>query len=322
MTTDIDHERCSELLLHYERGELSAAEKDAVEQHLDTCIQCSQERAGVVILLDAEEESLSASERSSLHAALAQEMRRPRESGVRAVHPPPQPSLWSRMTSWGGGTRVGVAATLLLLVGALVLGPRLVGGNGVEDAATDAGGAAGERQGGPEPVFGAPVLPGAQEAIPEAEQAQDPEQAEGGADEQPRPSDELDSIQKLGRFASTSKPFTTFARAFAAEDIAALSDSYVDKLAQKAARAPETLSLDSPPSEVIRRCTALAIKESPNPLLPAYATYAPVEGVESLVLGFVYSEDGEGPVDRYTVLAWPGADCDAAPTFVSGDIAD
>lgn len=324
MTMNIGHDRCSELLLPYERGELSAPERDSVEQHLVTCIQCSHERAGVVILLDTGEESLSASERSSLHAALAEEIRRPRESEVRPVHSPYRPSLWNRMPSWGGGTLVGVAATLLLLVGALVLGPRLVGDNGVQDAATGAGGGESELQGGPEPVFAGPVLPGAPEAIPQAGQAQEPEQAEeqvDGAGEGRTTSDELTSIQKLGQFASTSKPFTTFANAFGAEDVAALSDSYVDKLAQKAGRALETLSLDSSPPEVIRTCAQLAIDESPNPLLPAYATYAPVEGVESLVLGFVYSEDGEGPVDRYTVLAWPGADCDAAPTFVSGDIA-
>jgi hypothetical protein len=192
------------------------------------------------------------------------------------------------------------------------------GGASVQDAATGGGG---QLQGGPEPVFAAPVLPDALQAIPEAAQTQEPEQAEGGADEKPTRSDELNSVQKLGEFASTSKPFTTFATAFEAEDIAALSDSYVDKLAEKAAGALETLSLDSSPSEVIRRCAELAREESPNPLLPAYATYAPVKGVESLVIGFVYSEDGEGMVDRYTVLAWPGADCDAAPTFVSGDIA-
>ena len=323
MTTDIGHDRCSELLLRYERGQLSAAERDEVEQHLGTCIQCSHERAGLVILLDSDEEPLSASERSSLHAALAEEMRRAMASDVRAIHVPPPASLWGRVRTWRSGTLVGVAATLVLVVGALVLGPRLGGDTEADDAATGAAGGEVELRDGPDPVFASPVLPGAPEAIPEAGQAQQAEQAEdleGGADEAPGSSNELTSVQKLGQFASTSKPFTTFAKVFGAEDVAALSDSYVDMLAEKAGRALETLSLDSSPSEVIRSCAEIAIEQSPSPLLLAYATYAPVEGVESLVLGFVFAEDGAGPVDRYTVLAWPGADCDAAPTFVSGDI--
>jgi hypothetical protein len=322
MTTDIGHERCSELLLHYERGKLSAPEADAVERHLGTCSRCSQERAGLAMLIDDDVEPLSASERSHLHAALAEEMRRSRETEARLARPHPRPSLWSRITSGGAGRLVGVAATLLVLVGAVVFGPRLIGGNGVQEAASGGAGAEVEVQGGPDPVFAAPVLPSAPEAIPEAGQARDlPDEAEEAGRAQLASPDELDSVQKLGAFASTSKPFTTFATAFGAEDVAALRDLYVDKLAQKAGRALETLSLDPSPAEVIRTCAQLAIEESPNPLLPAYATYAPVEGIDSLVLGFVYSEDGEGPVDRYTVLAWPGADCDAAPTFVSGDIA-
>jgi hypothetical protein len=309
--TQIDHDRCSELLLAYERGELAAADAYAVEQHLRSCSRCADERSGVATLIHGEIEPLTPTERARVHAAVAEELRRRAPVPTRRLRTP----LWRRISGWQGGALVGAAAAVLLIVGALVVGPRVGGGEEVADTAATGGAEPGtDATRGPEPVFAAPVL--AAEALPDVER-QEAQAAQGEAATPAQQQFQLGSARTL---ASTARPFERFAAAFQAEDVIALRDVYVDELARQAATKLQGLPLRGPPAEVLRSCAELAMRESANPLLPAYATYAPVDGVNSLVIGFVYSDDGSGRVDRYTIMAWPEADCDAPPVLASGTI--
>jgi Putative zinc-finger len=319
MTVDIGHDRCSELLLPYERGELGAPEADAVERHLRSCDRCAAERAGFLVLVEAPGDPMTPSERNRLHAALDEEMHRRAEqtAPVRSAHH--GRTLWGRLSSWGGGALVGAAAALVLVVGALVFGPNLAGGGGDEEGGGQAVGV-GEPAQGPEPVFAVAKASAAPEAVPGAAQAQETAgDATGGGDtrRKGRPA----TMREFGAFAATSKPFTSFAAAYRAEDVPALRDRYLQDLSRAAVDALQTIPLERSPAAIVRQCAELAIEQSATPLLPAYATYTPVNGVESLVIGFVSSEGSSRLVDRYTILAWPGADCAASPSFVSGDIA-
>ncbi len=78
MSSQLTHERCSELLTAYLSGELDPDQHRLVEDHLEHCAQCSDERAGLVALRSATDEGLTGDERAMLRAGVLDAVR---ESG-------------------------------------------------------------------------------------------------------------------------------------------------------------------------------------------------------------------------------------------------
>lgn len=75
MTTPMAHDRCSESLGPFLRGELAPVEAEAVAGHLAICAQCTRERDALAAVLAVEVEPLSGAERARLASAVAAQRR-------------------------------------------------------------------------------------------------------------------------------------------------------------------------------------------------------------------------------------------------------
>jgi len=83
---DLDHERCSELLGRFVRGELARADEESVRGHLRVCESCAEERRGLERLLAEEVEPLSVSSRAPAEEVVGRPSR-PRAGSGRARGP-------------------------------------------------------------------------------------------------------------------------------------------------------------------------------------------------------------------------------------------
>ena len=83
MTQPITHERCSELLSSYVRGNLAEPDLVAVESHLDGCDRCRRELAGLKALVSIPVEPLSDREREHLRRRVEAAAVRRRSIGAR-----------------------------------------------------------------------------------------------------------------------------------------------------------------------------------------------------------------------------------------------
>jgi anti-sigma factor RsiW len=153
MKHEMDHERCSELLVALTRGELDAATQAEVEAHLAGCPECSAERASVEVLYSmATPEPLSEIERARLHKTVM--------SAARKEAPPeasPAIAFVPRESRWGARLYpvLGAAAVLVLIGTFIFFGMNgnndngdtpAAGGGGseIQDSGASAGGAAPE----------------------------------------------------------------------------------------------------------------------------------------------------------------------------------
>jgi anti-sigma factor RsiW len=301
--TEMTHERCSQLLASFARGELSATDQSAVERHLATCAECSREYAGVNLFLTGDHEGLTDHERARLHNAVGAAMARSRSPQI-DVFPVPAPGLRERL--WPG-MRV-LAAAAIVVVGFVFAANVLPGGNDTDSGRADIQGAAGggasapeAAPNGPAPVFAGPAAPGAfaadQSDGAATEESASPGQALRSAKSSPPYS--TDELRQLGR---TQAPFTDFAASYTGEDVSRLAEPFLEQLA---ASAP-TDRLAS----AVRTCGREVLDAASIPLLPAFAAYEVVEREQSLVFGLVSSSLTDGPVDQYRLWVWSDGDCD------------
>jgi hypothetical protein len=280
----IDHDRCSELIAPFVRGELPGRDAAEVREHLDGCDVCSaEERAVRTLLASATTPPMSEIERARLHRRL--EDATTAEAGSRD-------HAQSR-SGWSAGIAVwGASAAVLAVVGGfLYLGLGDGGNDGLESARGGDGGGA------------------AQEADAPAEDSS----LGGGVAPEPTFIDRLDrltdrELEATGRRGSVANQF---ASAYSVDDVV---ENRTRAVASLAGQAPESLR------EQIRRCADVVFEGQPQSL-PASGRLGTYQGRTVLVLTFAWSDDPAGPLDRFMVWAWPeGGSCDTPIAYRFGTI--
>ena len=310
--TEITHDRCSELLGGYRRGELDPDDAAAVERHLAGCEECRTELAGLLALTAGPDlEPLGDDERRRLREAVAREGR----LVPATVHefPAARRTIWERHA----GQIVGAAASIVAILFAYVVfglpasddaGEGEGAGGGGEDAATldtEEAPAAGS---GPQPVF---VLPEVQteEESGQDQAAEEERSARTLTDFQNKSAFTESSIRRLGEVGPI---FREFMEAYTTDD----ADLAEDFLNQLGSEAPDDSLRDQ-----ILECGASLLEDDPErPLLPAFATVADFNDQESLILGFVTTDGTTSELGRFSIFVWPVGDCDAYPANSFGDI--
>ncbi len=278
------HETCSEHLAAYARGELPGDLRAQVSQHLDACEDCRLEASAAVALADALE-GMSELERKRLHSAL--------DKATGAAKPGR-----ARLAA-----ALGVAATIAVLAVGFVMRDRVISPT-VSGTAADS-----VERPSTEELFG----------TPEADDAMmlDIEAGAGAAPPQPTFAADLRAMtsKQMTRLGSSQYPFVEFATFYSVEDIDALYNPYTRQLA---AQAP-----DDEVTRQIKECIKSVADKFPYHLLPAFGASGKVDGRESLIVGFTWTERPIGALNQYMLWAWPGGDCtSAAPTYLTGTIGE
>lgn len=309
----MDHERCSELLLPYLRGVLDEDATAAVEGHLATCEECQAERQGLSALVAEPAEPLTDLERASLHRDLRSRISLPADPGA----PDKDRLAWLPPA-------LGVAALLL----AVVVGMQLGGGGGgdtagesLEEIAPDGprpatltlgkAGVTGTRS--QETTFesgeGAADSAGSESVTSDASAPEEgPEMERQGGDSLAARRDVED---RLKAFARAGPTFVRFARSYTVADVDELTTPFIDDLAS-----------DAPPGTAaqVTECAELVVSSREFATLPAAAAHGKFRGDRSLLLGFVWTPEDEGPLDNYVLYVWPSGSCDAPTHSQSGRI--
>jgi len=320
---NIDHERCSENLGAYLRGELHADTHRAVAAHLAGCEECELELRGLTALTaePASPDSLTDDERVALHRSLAAA----RSVSAKTIAPARR-SPWARVAPV-----LGAAALVVLGVFALTR-VDFQGGDDEGDAA-GADRALEEQAELPDTeveVGGPDIASGEPKALSDASA-----EAEGGG--QAASAEEFGSVDEsrtaafqgaaavaarfdpdagsfdaddLRRYAANQAPFTLFPLSYRASDAdAPLSRSYLESLAGAAPRIDD--------GTLLRSCGEQVLQQD-IPILPVYGAFGKLDGRDVLVLGFVYARNGE--LDRFRVWVWPRGDCDIPVLTQDGNI--
>lgn len=277
----MDHDRCSELIAPFVRGEVFGHDAAEVREHLDGCDVCSAEERAVRTLLAHETQpDMSEIERVRLHRRLEDAVA---AEGARDEDRRPRASWGPRIAAWGA-----TAAVLASVGGFLYLG--LSGGGDDQFAGGGEGGGA-------------------------AREADAPAEDESAERVAPEPTfiDRLDRLtdRDLEAIGSKDAPASQFARAYRVDDVV---ENQSDAVASLAGQAP------APLQEQIRRCAEVVIEGQPQSL-PASGRRGTYQGRTVLVLTFAWSGDSSGPLDRYMVWAWPeGGSCDTPIAYRFGTI--
>jgi hypothetical protein len=110
MTTPMDHDRCSEALWPFLRGELPPTEAETVATHLATCAECTEERDALAVMLAVEVEPLSSDERARLAQAVVAQRR------AEVVAFAPRKALWRKRMSPALGAAALIAVVAVSAV--------------------------------------------------------------------------------------------------------------------------------------------------------------------------------------------------------------
>ena len=300
MTRDIDHDRCSELLGGYVRGELPVAETQQVESHLVTCELCSSEQRAIAALQRPEPAPLSELERARMRRALLVEAAPAPDSALPGD--PERDQRGARLFPLLGAAAVAVALMIFAYTGSGGLGGSDEAANGDmqtgQDEAREAEGAGGDGDAAREPA----------QALQE-ESVADQGKAATAAGRAAPPSPtfrasmgEVDRTE-LNHLGRRGLPLVLFARAFQVRDVERLRDEFVDALADAAPYAR---------GAQIRECVAAIAPKFPN-ALPAYGAvgdYIDRPRREVLIVAFTWTDEPTGPLDQSMVWAWPLGTCD------------
>lgn len=290
------HERCSELLAGYVRGELPAAQAEEVRTHLAGCEGCRAEERAVAALTAVDEPPMDDVERARLHRGLAQELFAPRANAdVAGAAPGAARREWTRWVA-------PAVASAAVLVGALVIAT----GGGTDDTAELSiqepnrlanEGSGDDSAGGSAPA--AEAQPDRSRALSGA--ASSEESAFDLEDSGPQPvflanAGSLDA-RDLSAAGRRGEPFASFVKSYFPRDARGLYEPFLRALASVAGGA----------GPQVEECAATLPQD--GTLLPAYGALARYEGEDALVLGFVTSDPGSERFDRYLMWVWARGSC-------------
>jgi Putative zinc-finger len=306
--SEMTHEQASELLGPLQRGELDQARARELERHLAECEECRAEAAGLRALLAADHEPLSDEERRALRAAVAKEVR-PERATVTVL--PARRTFWERHA----GQFVGAAASLVVILFAALVWMGL----GNDDAENGGGGDGATLESGGEGAAGAaPLADGPKPVFAGIER-----KAAAAQEDAVAPQDQANYRAQLARVEYTEKTlsrlgatgtiFRRFVNAYSPEAALNLAPAFLEQLAGKAP--DETLATQ------VQDCGNMVLGFDPSrPVLPTFATSARFNGERALIIGFVAASEPGGPLDQYSISAWPEGSCDIPLTGQQGDI--
>ncbi|HEX2294407.1 MAG TPA: zf-HC2 domain-containing protein [Actinomycetota bacterium] len=295
----MNHERCSELLRGYVRGDLPAETADEVRAHLAGCDDCRSEHRAVVAVASVEVAGvapLDDVERARLHRAIAQEVFATRANAD--VDPAPAgPPRWTRWV-------VPAFASAAVLAGILVM---TTGGGDDEGVAqfgrvaeedegaqellgegADAGGGGGKDKGDRRTSAAALDTASGDESSAAAQAAPLRPELDPNAGELT-----ASRLSGIGR----GPLFRSLARAYSPADGPRVYDRFLGILQGSPGAAPE-----------IGECAATLPQD--GSLIPAYGALGDYDGREVLVLGFVTADPGSDRLDRYLMWVWERGNCD------------
>jgi hypothetical protein len=320
MDEAMTHDRCSELLGGYVRGELERAEAEGVREHLSECEECRAEHRALTTLLgDAGEvRPMDDMERARLHRGLAQELFTPRANADVAG------------AGSGGGAPRWAKWVVPAVASAAVLGAVFVmatgGGSdeatqfsaeaegGAEDAGSsldalrdsDEGSGAGgrtSRGGGGSQAGDEPKRSVAAASAPDGNSFS---LASGAA---PEFAGDLGSptTEDLASIGRSGEPFAAFAERYGPADVPRLYDRFLDALTDAAGGL----------GREIEDC-ATAVQD--GSVLPAFAARAEYEGRDVVVLGFAASDPDSERLGRFLLWVWEPGSCEEPVDTLFGDI--
>jgi hypothetical protein len=317
MSSQLTHERCSELLSDYLAGELNSEQRRLVKDHLEHCAQCSVERAGLAALRTAEEgEGLTGDERAMLRAGVLEAVRDSSaassplglqdESDAVVV---PLRRRGSRASKY-----LGIAAMLAILaVGSLVVlrgGGLGVSGAGDGEAGSGGGAELSTEEDTDQGVAGNAAPTPAQGELDYAWDLQPKFRSASGAISE-------EDLDTFGRQSSTLfDDMETTTDEAEKEELSSnhrrsalrASRSALGRLAEEA---PASLAPD------VTECGLTALDALGRPGFATSATTATIEDEDVIVIAFV---TGERSPDRYAVFAFPRGDCTTIHTSTEGPL--
>ena len=317
MSSSFDHDRVSELLAAFHDGTLNDADASAVEEHLSTCEECRYEYMALKALR-IPTEPLTSSERLALeHRVMA---------GIADDSPAPVTELSQRRSMGARVAQVlGAAATIGVLGALFYFGSGMGSGGDDEGASTGADMETAQEESGAldqdrRKGKGRTVA----DAAAPAEAAEAGSGAGGGAADAgtsfkaaPEPDfDVVDdpftpsSLQKLGESSLASVRFANYYAADDAEGRNTLLEQLVGS-AEESAGSSVAAQVDECGAQVL---------DTEDPTIPTFGALGELDGRSVLVLGFAWSRETSGPLDRYMVWAWEEGSCATAVDFIEGRI--
>jgi hypothetical protein len=282
---ELSHDRCSELLSAFAAGELDSEETVRVESHVRDCVECAAELRAVMALR-AGDEPLTELERARLRRGIS-------ASFGDVIAPERAPSrLKARLTAALG------AAALLAIFGVAVVSLGTGGGD------SDSGAALSEGDGGGGQVRGRAGEEDTNQAV-----------ADAAAPAPPRPTYQRNagrlSTKKLRNLGEDSDALAAFESAYTVADATELRDRYISAVAGQA---------DAPVDDLIVACAREVYEQQPYAALLAYAGEGKLDGRDALVLGFAWTDQASGPLDRFMLWTWSLSSCDEVIDYRSGEI--
>lgn len=297
------HDRCSELLRGYVRGDLPDELAQEVREHLAACSDCRAEEGAVTALAAADRADvrpLDDVERARLHRGLAQELFLARAN--------------TDVAGAGSGGRRWVrwiapaAAAAAVLAGVLVMSL----GGGVDDTASaplsqqEAGEGGSGADGAAEDSSTAlkdgdkPNRQRSSAAVTSEAAGAGGEQTEYAVPNAPQPVfDPNRGAVDTAELAEIARGhFPPFADAYTPSDGPRLYDRFLAALSDAAVGV----------SAQIEACAATLPQD--GSLIPAYATVGEYDERRAVVVGFVTSDPGSRKLDRYVMWVWEMDDCE------------
>lgn len=314
MSKPLDHENVSASLPAFLEGTLDPVDADAIEQHLASCPECSQEVAGLRFLLPPDKEGLTSSERTALeHRVMAGIAEAPTDAPV--VELQPRRGVGARLAQV-----LGAAAAIAVFGTLLYLGSTMGGADDVESAGTASEAEDGRLDDRRSPDRGrsrpAAIAAG---TAPSQEQATDATAGGGGSSPRSAPqptfaiADEPYTAAGLQKLGESSIASVTFANSYSAQHA-----SRRNRLLEQLVAAAEATS-GSIISSQVEEC-GTQVLATDDPTIPTFGGVGELDGQPVLVLGFAWTRERSGPLDRYMVWAWERGSCSTAVEFVDGRI--
>lgn len=297
MDDQMTHERCSELLAGYVRGDLPRDLAGEVRDHLAECADCrAEERALAAMAAPPSAAPMDDLERARLHRGLAQELFSGRATadvvGVASNAP-----RWAKWVA-------PAAAAAAVLAGIVVV--TNIGGGTDEDVAqlsaeaeVDGGADGGDRTADAQAPAPEGAKAGAGGTSRSLGAAADQESLQFSAAAVPRFDARAGTLtnEELSDIGRSGDLFRSFVNAYAPSDAPDVYEEHIAQLARDAGDARVE----------VEECAATLPRDDTT--IPVYGALGEYDGTDALVLGFVTSDPGSDALDRYVMWVWARGDC-------------
>ena len=321
MTESFDHDRVSELLPAFLDGTLAEADARAIASHLETCEDCRSEAAALKALRADPVEPLTSSERLALEhkvmAGIADDATAP------VTELPRRRAVGARLAqALGAAAVVAAIGTFFYLGGGMGSGDDEAGSSGA-DSAEVAQEERGPLRDGDRGKGKNRTTADAIAAAPDAEGANSDGGGGGSTDTgssykaAPEPDftveDEPFTAAGLQKLGESSLASVRFANYYSADDAESRNTLLEQLVASAEATSDESVAAQ------VDEC-GTQVLDTEDPTIPTFGALGELDGQPVLVLGFAFTRQSSGTLDRYMVWAWEEGSCSATVDFVEGRI--